>query len=78
MSLIISVFMGFVVMVLASPSLRNREAGVLAIGFLFGGLIFSWLLGAFDVRHGWFAVAGHALGMAGLGYLVFRGGSDRG
>ena len=77
-SLMVSVFMGFVVAVLAAPSLRDREAGILAIGFLLGGLVFSWLSGAFDVKHGWFAVAGHALGMAGLGYLFFREGNDLG
>jgi hypothetical protein len=73
-----SAFLGFVVMVLAEPSLKGREAGILAIGFLVGGLIFSWLLGAFDVKYGWLAAIGHSLGIAAVSYLVFRRESDRG
>ncbi len=69
-SLGLCVAVGFVILTLLHSGLGERESVYFTLGFLAGGIVFAWLLGAFDNDYGLPSAGGYVLGLVGWVWIT--------
>ncbi len=74
MTLMFCFFLGFVFYIFAISYFSGREAAVFTSGLLVGGLIFSWLLGAFDTPVGNAEASGFLVASVSWSWVLLRKG----